>query len=162
MIRLAKETDAESINDIYNHYVKTCTCTFQIEPETLENRRQWMKDHGSRYPVIVACESDNVVGWACLSPWHSRCAYDRTTEFSIYIHHEFHRKGIGKALLSELITQAKQIGHHVMIGGACSEQVASIKLQESFGFVPVANFRQVGRKFNRWLDVIYLQLTLSE
>ena len=162
MIRLAHPTDAQPISDIYNHYVAHCTCTFQIEPETLKDRQEWLHARSEQFPVTVACASDHVIAWASLSPWHSRCAYAKTTEFSIYVHHDYHRNGIGKALLKDLITRAKRIGHHVMIGGACSEQVASIKLQESLGFVQVGNFRQVGRKFDRWLDVVYLQLMLND
>ena len=162
MIRIAHDDDAQAISEIYNHYVKHCTCTFQIAPEILEDRRRWLENRGDQYPVTVACEDERVVAWASLSPWHSREAFARTTEFSIYVHHDFLHQGIGKALLADLIMRAKQIGHYVVIGRTCSEQVASIKLQESFGFLQVGQLQQVGRKFDRWLDVVYLQLTLNE
>lgn len=159
-IRLAKESDAAAISEIYNHYVLHSTCTFHLTPETLDERSDWLRAHGERYPVTVYCLEGNVVGWASLSQWHPRPAYGNTAEISIYIDHRYHRRGIGRALLEDLIARATELGFHVLIGGACTEQTASIELQKSLGFVEVARYRETGRKFGRWLDVAYLQLIL--
>jgi phosphinothricin acetyltransferase len=161
MIRLATETDLAAVNDLYNHYVLHSTCTYQVVPETIEDRRQWFQHHGAPHPVVVAEDHGQVVGWGSLSAFHARCAYRHTVENSVYVHHEFQRRGIGSALLEDLISRAKALGHHVIIAGIDGEQTGSIALHTRFGFQPVGCFRQVGFKFNRWLDVVYLELILA-
>ena len=161
-IRLATEADLPAVNAIYNHYVLTSTCTYQLEPETEADRLTWFQSHGERHPATVAEIAGDVVGWASLSPHKSRAGYARTVEASVYVRHDVHRRGIGRRLLLDLIERARAIGHHVVIGGACTSQPASIALQESVGFVSVGTFREVGYKFGRWLDVLYLQMVLSK
>ncbi|MBS0203150.1 MAG: N-acetyltransferase [Planctomycetes bacterium] len=161
-IRLAEEADLPTINDIYNFYVRTCTCTYQLEPETIEDRIAWFRDHQPEtYPVIVAEVDGQVVGWGSLSRFRPRAAYSPTVEGSIYIHHDFHRRGLGRLLLGDLIERARHAGFHSMIGGASADQTASIALQESFGFRHVARLSEVGYKFGKRLDVVYLQLMLQ-
>ena len=161
-IRLATESDAEAIRAIYNHYVLHSTCTYQIELETAEERLAWFRERSAKHPATVA-EADGgvVIGWAALSPWKSRCGYAWAAEASVYIHHEYHRRGVGKALLLDLIERARAAGLHTIIGGTSSDQSASIALQLAVGFIPVGTFREVGRKFDRWLDVTYTQLILD-
>ncbi len=160
-IRLANLADLAAVREIYNYYVTRSTCTFQIELDTEAERLDWFQNRSAVHPVTVAEITGQVIGWGALSPWKSRCAYARSVEASIYIHHERHRCGIGKALLVDLIERARHLGHHTVIGGACTEQAASLALQESLGFQQVACFRQVGYKFDRWLDVTYMQLFLD-
>lgn len=160
MIRLAQQTDLQAINCIYNHYVDHSTCTFHKRHETMEDRRAWFDDHDDRHPVTVYEVDGGVVAWASLSAYHSRCAYDGTVEVSYYVHHDFHRRGIGRALLRDLIARAKSFDYHVLIGGVCTEHSASMCLLESEGFAEVARFCEVGRKFDRWLDVAHFQRTL--
>lgn len=159
-IRLAELADSEAIRDIYNHYVTHSTCTFATQPESAENRLDWMRDRSEAHPVIVAEQQGEIVGWGAISPWNSRCAYSKTAEASVYVRRDRHRQGIGQALLEDLIARAKAAGHHTLIGGACTEQTASLGLQERLGFRQVALFREVGFKFGRWLDVAYAQLML--
>jgi L-amino acid N-acyltransferase YncA len=160
-VRTANTSDARSISDIYNHYVDCSTCTFDLEHELLSDRIAWLVAHGPEHPAIVCTENGEIIGWGSLSQWHPRPAYSRTAEVSFYVHHEWHRRGIGRLLLNELTQRARKIGHRTLIGGACTEQVASIKLQESFGFAKVAHFKEGGYKFGRWLDVSYFQLSLA-
>lgn len=160
-IRLATEADSEAIRAIYNYYVQHSTCTYQIDPETAEERLAWMRERSARYPATVAEADGTVIGWAALSPWKSRCGYAWAAEASVYIHHEHHRRGLGKALLLDLIERAKAAGLHTVIGGASSDQTASVALQLAVGFEVIGTFREVGRKFDRWLDVTYTQLTLN-
>jgi len=94
-IRLATPDDLPAINDIYNHFVLTSTCTYQTEPETMVARRAWLDAHGHAHPVTVALDGDQVVGWGSLSAFHKRAAYNRTVENSVYVHPQQHRKGIG-------------------------------------------------------------------
>ncbi|HZV35889.1 MAG TPA: GNAT family N-acetyltransferase, partial [Verrucomicrobiae bacterium] len=106
-IRPAIESDLAAINEIYNHYVLHSTCTYQEEPETIEARREWFRHHGEKHPVIVADRDGLVLGWGSLSAYHPRSAYRRTVENSIYVHHQFHRHGIGSLLLGDLILRAR-------------------------------------------------------
>jgi len=160
-IRLATENDIVAINDIYNYYVHHSTCTYQLEPEPLEGRRAWFAAHpANKYPVTVAEHNGQVIGWGSLSKFRDRAAYDGSVEASVYIHHDYHRRGLGRALLLDLIERAKQLGYHTLLGGASADQTASVALQESLGFQHVAHFREVGNKFGQWLDVVFLQLML--
>lgn len=161
-IRLATAADLLAINDIYNYYVPRSTCTYQLEPETLVARQAWFEHHPpDRYPVTVAEIDQQIVGWGSLSKFRDRAAYDPTVEASIYIHHDFHRRGLGRALLIDLIERAKSIGYHSLIGGASADQTASVALQESLGFERIGHFKEVGYKFGQRLDVLFLQLMLN-
>ena len=160
-MRLATEADLAAINSIYNHYVLHSTCTYQEELEPLDGRLQWFSHHGEKHPVIVAVQAGHVVGWGSLSAYHARSAYRRTVENSVYVHHEYHRRGIGSLLLRDLIVRARQLGHHAIIAGIDAEQTASVALHARFGFEKVGHMKQIGFKFGRWLDVIYLELLLD-
>jgi phosphinothricin acetyltransferase len=154
--------DLPAINDIYNYYVPRSTCTYQVEPETLENRLVWFRNHPPEtYPVLVAEIDGKVAGWGALSKFRERAAYAPTAEASVYIHHEMHRRGLGKVLLKDLIERARAAGFHSIIGGTSADQAASIALQESLGFQRVGHLVEVGYKFGRRLDVVYLQLMLA-
>lgn len=160
-LRLAQEADLVAINDIYNHYVLHSTCTYQTEPETIEARRAWFAAHGEGYPVIVGEHDGEVVGWGSLSKFKDRAAYQPSVEGSVYIRQDRLGYGFGRVILIDLIERARALGYHTFIGGACSSQAASIRLQESLGFQRVGQFREVGLKFGRRLDVVYLQLMLQ-
>ncbi len=161
-LRQAAESDLAAINEIYNHYVLHSTCTYQEEPEPLDGRRKWFNHHGDKHPVIVAAAADgHVAGWGSLSAYHERSAYRRTVENSIYVHHQYHRRGIGSLLLQELIVHARNLGHRVIIAGIDGEQIASAALHTKFHFEKVGRFKRVGFKFGRWLDVIYMELQLD-
>jgi L-amino acid N-acyltransferase YncA len=157
-IRSATESDLSAISGIYNHYVLSSTCTYQEELESLEDRKQWFNDHDERHPIIVAEANGNVVGWASLSPFHKRSAYRRTVENSVYVDHQHHRLGVGSLLLQELITRARALEYRAIIAGIDGDQAASIRLHIKFRFKKVGHLEQVGFKFGRWLDVIYMEL----
>jgi L-amino acid N-acyltransferase len=159
-LRPATENDLAAINDIYNHYVLNSTCTYQEVPETSAARRQWFDHHDDRHPVIVAEEGGKVIGWGSLSKFHGRSAYRNTVENSVYVHHQHHRRGVGSALLQELIARARATGFRAIIAGIDGEQAASVALHAKFGFEKVGHLKQVGFKFGRWLDVIYMELLL--
>ena len=161
-IRAATEADLPAINDIYNYFVLHSTCTYQEEPETIENRRLWFQQHRELHPIIAAQVGDQVVGWGSLSPYHRRSAYRRTVENSVYVHHQYHRCGIGSLLLEDLILRARHLGHRAIIAGIDADQAGSVALHARCGFEKVGHMKQVGFKFDRWLDVIYMQLLLSE
>jgi phosphinothricin acetyltransferase len=159
-IRPATPADLPAINDIYNHYVACSTCTFQEEPTTPAERLAWFESRTPQHPVIVALEDQQIVGWGSISKFHARSAYRFTVEHSIYVRHDRHRRGIGAAILQDLITRARTLGHRQMIALICSEQTASINMHQKAGFTEAGRLREVGFKFNRPLDVIYMQLPL--
>lgn len=159
-IRPAARGDAEAINAIQNHYVVNSTATFLTEPLTLEQRLAWLEGRSPAHPVTVALRDGDVVGWAALGDFRGRPAYRHTVEFSIYVHHERHHAGIGRALLADLVERARAAGHHALVGGCCSESTAILGLLEASGFSRVAHFPEVGRKFDRWLDVVFMQRLL--
>ena len=160
-LREARADDLDAINAIYNHYVQHSTCTYQETPESIEGRREWFARHGSPHPVIVAEIDGRVVGWGSLSAYHSRCAYRHTVEDSVYVAVPFHGRSIGSTLLADLIERGRALGHHAVIAVIDADQPASIALHAKFGFEPVGRFRQVGFKFDRWLDVVYMELLLT-
>jgi L-amino acid N-acyltransferase len=159
-IRPATHADLEAINDIYNHYVRCSTCTFQVEPEPMSGRIAWFEAHGREHPVTVIEADGAVAGWGSLSRFHPRAAYGHTVENSVYVRHDRQHRGLGRALLADLIARAKTLGHHSIVALIAGEQTASVKLHATMGFTQAAHLKEVGFKFDRWLDVVYWQLML--
>ena|ERR1051326_1904414 len=160
VLREAVKSDLGAINEIYNHYVVHSNCTYQEEPETMENRRLWFERHGPKHPIIVAVFNGDVLGWGSLSPYHPRSAYRYTVENSVYVHAKHQRRGIGSRLLSDLIVRAQKAGHHAIMALIDSQQKGSIALHSKFKFKTAGRVREVGRKFGRWLDVVYMERLL--
>jgi L-amino acid N-acyltransferase len=158
--RPATSDDLSAINAIYNHYVLHSTCTYQTEPSTMEERAAWFAAHGAEHPVIVAVEGDEVIGWGSLSRFHIRAAYRHSVEDSVYVRHDALGKGLGGLLLGELVRLAKEVGHHTILGGISADQEASIALHTKFGFEKVSHLKEVGFKYGRWLDVVWMQRML--
>jgi L-amino acid N-acyltransferase YncA len=159
-MRLAVRADAAAINDIQNYYVVNSTATFLTEPVSLEQRITWLEDRLPVHPVTVAQVARTTVGWGALDFFRTRPAYRHTSEFSVYVHHQWHRRGIGRIIMLDLVERARALGHHTLVGGCCSESTAVIAMLEKMGFSRVAHFPQVGYKFDRWLDVVFLQRLL--
>lgn len=159
-IRLATTADLTAINEIYNHYVLHSTCTYQEEPTTAAEREVWFLSHGPQHPITVAELNGAIVGWSSLSPFHTRSAYRRTVENSVYVRHDHQRQGIGMALLADSVDRARALGHHTIIALIDREQAASINIHQRIGFEQVAHLKEVGFKLGRWLDVVYLQKLL--
>jgi phosphinothricin acetyltransferase len=160
-IRLARSNDLERINEIYNYFVVHSTCTYQEVPETMEARRAWFAEHDVDHPVTVAEVEGRVQGWGALSRFQKRSAYRFSTEDSVYVDREWHRRGLGGLILADLIARGRAAGHRTIIAGIDATQPGSVAVHAKFGFEEVARLKQVGHKFNRWLDVIYMQLMLA-
>ena len=159
-IRPARADDCAAINDIYNHYVLSDTCTYQTEPDSLAERGAWFERHGAGHPVLVAEQAGEVLAWGALSAFHPRVGYRFSVEDSMYVRHDQQRRGLGKALLSELLAAARAQGHRTVIALISADKPISIALHEAFGFEQAGLLRQAGFKFDTWLDVAYLQLML--
>ena len=159
-VRLARPADAEPIRRIYNHEVENSTVTFDLVPRTLEEQQEWMRVREGAFGVVVAEFERRVVGFASLSEYRSRPAYRTTVESSVYVDETMRGRGVGAALLSELVDLAHQRGFHSMVGRIVGGHRASIALHEKVGFRIVGTEREVGRKFGRWLDVVVVQRLL--
>lgn len=153
-IRSAVELDCPHLSAIYNHYVEHSSATFATVKETDEERFSWWCSHQENgLPVIVLEEDGQILGFASLSFYHQRCAYRRTVEASVYLHKDSQGRGLGGLLFERLLLAAKEEGFHAVLGLICTENTASLKLVEKYGFEPVGLLREVGWKFERWLDV---------
>lgn len=159
-VRDATSDDAEAVARIYNHYIDTSTVTFDTEPKTCEERVVWIASHGPSHPAVVAEIDGEVVGFGALSAWATRPAWSHTVEVSSYVAEERRRQGVGAALMDALVARAITAGHHVLIGQIVSENEASILLAERMGFEHVGTLHEVGYKFGRWLDVVYMERIL--
>lgn len=164
-IRLVEPSDAEAVRSIYNHEVSSGTNTFDLVPRSVEAQRTWIERHRGAHPAIVALDGSArapaVVGFAVVSPFRDRAAYATTVEDSVYVHRGHRGRGIGRALLEELMAMAAAQGFHAAIARISSENVASIALHCACGFETVGVEREVGRKHGRWLDVVELQRMLG-
>ena len=161
-LRLARDSDVEPLNGIYNYYVLHSTSTYQETPDTEQDRLRWLADRDcNSHPVIVAEWGGVVVGFGALSSFHRRSAYRYSVEDAVYVAPEWHRQGIGSAILQALIDRARSAGHRSIIALIDSTQGASIRLHGRHGFVLVGSLQSAGRKFDRWLDVQYHQLLLD-
>lgn len=152
-IRPAALADASSIAAIYNHAVTTTTASFDTEPQSVSRREAWLTGRAERHPALVAEQDGAVIGWAALSPYSDRCAYDTTVEISVYVDPSRHRGGVGRSLMQALLAEAPARGVHVILARICTENVASIRMVEALGFTYAGTMHEVGRKFGRWLDV---------
>jgi phosphinothricin acetyltransferase len=160
-IRRAELTDAASIADIYNEAILATTATFDTEPKTVAERTDWLKAHDGRYPVLVGELDGKVVGWAALTRWSDRAAYDDTAESALYVHSTCQRRGIGRQLKAAIIEEARRLKFHSLIARVTAGSDASLMLNQASGFVLVGTLKEVGRKFGRLLDVHILQKILD-
>lgn len=156
--RLATVADAEAINAIYNHYVRTSAATFQVEDETTEERAEELRTRPANQPMTVLEAEGEVVGWGALSSFQSRCAYRETIELTGYVRHDCHRCGYGRVIVQDLIARARSLGYHTILAVSCEESVGMIRLLTTLGFREAGRLREVGSKFGRRLDVVYLQM----
>jgi phosphinothricin acetyltransferase len=161
-IRTAQLADAAPIAEIYNREVTSSTATFDLVERSIDQQRQWLADRSGAFAAIVAVDgaTQQVVGFASLSPYKERAAYRTTVEDSVYVAREHGGRGIGKLLMEHLIATARESGFHAIIARIEATGDASRGLHAACGFALVGVERQVGRKFNRWLDVAVMQLML--
>lgn len=163
VVRRAQRSDVPGILEIYNDAVLHTTASYDYEPRTLENRLAWFDDHQTNdYAVFVAESAGRVLGWSALNRYHDRMGYRFTAENSIYVAADARGRGIGKALMPPLIDAGRKRSLHAILAAIDGTNEASIRLHRAFGFETVGHFKQVGHKFGRWLDVVYMELLLQE
>ena len=152
-LRAATEADLPGIFAIYDEQVLHGTATFDTTPKTPAERLEWFRSAGTRYPILVAEVDGEIAGWTRLYAWSVRCAYDRAAELGIYVHEQHRGKGVGRALLAELIRVAPERGVKLLIARVVEGNAGSLKLHEALGFQTIGIMRKVGEKFGRLLDV---------
>ncbi len=159
IVRAAEAADGAAMLAIFNHAVANTTAVFQSTPRTAAEQERWFAQARELdMPVLVAALADGrVVGFAACSPFRKWPGYRYSVESSVYVAPEAQRRGVGAALLSTLIAEVRAKGVHAIIAGVDAHNVASLRLHERLGFVRVGYLREVGHKFGRWLDLIFLE-----
>jgi len=161
-IRDARVDDLPALLAIYNDVIATSTAIYTEQPVTLEDRIAWWRARVAQgYPVLVASDSAEVSGFASFGDFRAWPGYKFTVEHSVHVRADRRGRGVGTALMNVLLARATDIGKHVMIAGVDAENESSLRFHERLGFSQVAHFRQVGFKFERWLDLIFLQRLLN-
>lgn len=161
MIREATAADAGRIAEIYNYYIAETIITFEYDLVNEDDiRKRIEKVHSKGYPFFVYEKDGEVAGYAYLSNWRERVAYDITLETSVYLDHTLTGSGIGSILYAELIERARLIDLHSLIGVISLPNDTSRRLHEKFGFKLIGNFRESGIKFGKLIDVEFWQLIL--
>lgn len=161
-IRQAHVKDLPAMLLIYNDIILTTTAVWHNEPHTLQMREEWFSTKTEQgYPVFVAEENYEVLGFSTIGPFRPWHGYRFTVENSVYVAAASRGRGIAKLLMTPLINAAKELNFHAIVAGIEADNIASIKLHEKFGFIEVAHFKEVGFKFERWLDLKFLELILQ-
>lgn len=160
IIRQARQDDCPALARIYNHYVTETTVSFETEPVTAEEMGHRMAGIQACYPYLVAEQGGMVVGYAYVHPWKERRAYHHTLETTVYLAPDCRHHGVGRRLVEQLIEQCKATDAHTLIACITAENEESLHFHEQLGFRRVSLFREVGRKFGRWLDVVDMELLL--
>jgi len=157
IIRKANLNDLEAITEIYNDAILNTVATFDTQPKTLEEQREWFSSHNSTHPILVVEEGPNILGWASLGELSHRPAYSIAAEISLYIKKESRGRGFGKRLLEAILQEGSRVGLHTIIARIAEGNEISIHLFESFGFNHIGILKEVGRKFGKLLDVHLMQ-----
>lgn len=161
-IRQAELKDVNKILEIVNYEILNSTVLYDYKERTYENQLKWFEQKQlNGMPVIVAKNKDVVVGFGTYGIFRPWAAYQFSVEHSIYVDKDSRANGVGKKLLTNLIELAKENGFHTMIAGVDSSNEKSFEFHKKFGFVEIGTFKEVGYKFDKWLDLRFLQLFLK-
>jgi phosphinothricin acetyltransferase len=161
MIRPATGADAAQICEIYNHYIVHTAVTFEEEPVGVNEMALRISETVPHLPWLVWEGGGRVLGYCYANKWKGRCAYRYSVEATVYLRPDVSGRGLGTKLYSALLDELRQRKLHAVIGGIALPNEASVRLHEKLGFAKVAEFREVGNKFGRWIDVGYWQLILG-
>ena len=161
-IRDAGVDDVPGILAIYNDVIATSTAVYREDPATIDDRRQWFDARLAQgYPILVAVDDSGIAGFASYGDFRSWPGYRFTVEHTVHIRAGQRGQGVGTRLMQALIERAVAQGKHVMVGGVDADNEASLRFHERLGFVRAARLQQVGFKFGRWLDLVFVQRILD-
>ena len=157
-IRDAEVSDLPGLLAIYNDVIATSTAIYSYLPTTLEERTAWWRARiDSGYPVLVAVDPSGVLGFSTFGDFRTWPGYRFTVEHSVHVRADTRGRGVGKELVKALFPRAEALNKHVMIAGVDAANEASIRFHERLGFEKSGHLREVGHKFDRWLDLVFLQ-----
>src|SRR5262245_2541158 len=158
-VRAAQPDDVAAMLAIYNEVIATSTAIYTMQPSTLAERRDWFAARvGAGFPVLAALAGGELVGYASFGEFRGAWpGYRHSVEHSVYVRADSRQQGAGSALVRALFPLAAALGKHVMIGGIDAANEGSLRMHQRLGFERVAHFREVGRKFGRWLDLVFMQ-----
>ena len=157
-IRAAGESDLPGLLAIYNDVIATSTAVYSYIPTTLEERTTWWRARvGMGYPVLVAVDDSGVLGFSTFGDFRTWPGYRFSVEHSVHVRADTRGRGVGKELVQALFPLAEALNKHVMIAGVDAANEASIRFHERLGFERAGHLREVGHKFDRWLDLVFLQ-----
>ena len=162
MIRPVVLSDAPEIIGIYNYYVNGTAISFEEQPVSINEMENRIREITAKYPWLVAEEDEGILGFAYANKYRERSAYRYTAEITIYLKNGETGKGLGTQLMSRLIDETRICGFHALISGITLPNERSVAIHEKFGFEKIAHFKEVGFKFNQWLDVGYWELVLKK
>ncbi|TCT15982.1 phosphinothricin acetyltransferase [Melghiribacillus thermohalophilus] len=157
IIREAQEQDFKAILNIMNFYIQNTTYTFTTEIQTMEKLTRWYHQLGSRYPFLVADLHGVIAGYAYLSPYRPKEAYQHTAELTIYLDRAYQGKGVGGKLMKAILDQAAERNFHTVISVITSDNRSSIAFHKRFGFQYAGELKEVGYKKNSWISTVYYQ-----
>ena len=162
IVRDASEAELAGILAIYNHAVAHSTAIWNDVLVDLDNRREWWRARvGARFPVLVALDDEGaVLGYASYGPFRPFDGYRQTVEHSVYVAESARRRGVATALIAALEARARAAGMHVMVGGIAADNEASLEMHRRLGFSETGRLPEVGQKFGRWLDLVFIQKRL--
>ena len=163
IVECTEDEHGVAILEILNQAIVNSTALYDYQPRLPDSMKPWFEaKRKGTYPVIGAVnENDQLLGFASYGSFRAWPAYKYTVEHSVYIHHDHRGRGLGQALMKQIILRAIEQGYHVLIGGIDAANKPSIRLHEKLGFVCSGIIRQAGFKFGQWLDLAFYQLTLS-
>ena len=162
-IRQAEIKDVDAILEIVNYEILNSTVLYEYEKRTYDQQLMWFEQKkADGMPVIVAESNNAVVGFGTCGIFRPKAAYQFSVEHSVYVNKNSRKHGIGKQLLAKLIVLAREGGYHTMIAGIDGSNEASFEFHKRFGFKEIGTFKEVGFKFDQWLDLRFLQLLLKQ
>lgn len=164
IVRGAAESDLPALTEIYNHYVRTSPATFDLEPFTVAQRREWFSHYApaGRYRLLVAEDAGEILGYATSGRWRPKPAYETTVETTVYLHSEATGRGIGRVLYDRLFAELGREDVWRAVAGIVPPNGPSVRLHLGAGFREVGCFTEVGRKFDRWWDVVWFERKMRE
>jgi phosphinothricin acetyltransferase len=163
IIRKAGFDDLPGILDIHNEILLNTTAIWEEKPEELSQRKAWMNARFEKdFPVLVAEDSGIIAAFASYGTWREHCGYFKTVEHTVHVHFNYRRHGLGSKLVSELIDIAKDQGRHVVLGGMSGDNEGSIAFHKRLGFRECGRMKEVGFKFGRKLDLVFMQKIIGQ
>lgn len=160
-IRPVTVEDAGAIVDIYNYFITETTVSFEMRPLSVEEMASRIRDISASFPYFVYEEDGRVLGYCYAHQWKERAAYSKTLETTVYLHKDATHRGIGSLMVRHLVDLCRAQGYHALIACITEGNAASVRMHEKVGFRKVAEYRQVGRKFGKWLGVVDMELLLD-